>query len=152
MKRIEDTPAVALKYAYRLLAKRDRSVKELRGKLLERGFSGETTDLAVKRLEDDGYLNDRRTAEAFKRYALNNKHLGRFGVRSFMLKRGIDEDIADELSGRNEDYIETAKAFTEKKMKLLKKCDIDTKRRRIYGLLARRGFDSETINSIIKSL
>lgn len=152
MKRIEDTAAGALKYSYRLLAKRDRSVKELRDKLLEKGFSGETTDLAVKRLEDDGYLDDRRTAEAFKRYALNNKHLGRFGVRSFLIKRGIGEGLADELAGHEDDYIATAKTLVTRKLKLLKDCDKDTKRRRIYGLLARRGFDGETINDVIKYL
>ncbi|MBF0328216.1 MAG: regulatory protein RecX [Nitrospirae bacterium] len=152
MKRIEDTLAGALKYAYRLLAKRDRSLKELREKLLEKGFSTASAEEAVRRLEDEGYLNDRKTAEAFKRYALNNKHLGRFGIKAFLVKMGIGEDLADELSGQDGEYIETAKLLAENKLKMLKKCDGDTKRRRIYGLLARRGFDSETIGNIIKSL
>jgi len=141
----------ALKHAFRLLGYRDRSEKEMFEKLMQKGFSAEVAGNAVAYFKERDFINDRRFAGILKKDAVERKYLGRRGTRAYMINKGISGDIADEILGDEDNYLDTARNFVEKKLKGLKKCDEETIRRRLWGMLARRGFSYGTINRTLKS-
>ncbi|MBI3592250.1 MAG: regulatory protein RecX [Nitrospirae bacterium] len=152
MKDFEDSFKNALKYALKLLGYRDRSGKEMQEKLAKKGFSEKVAEETLDFLKEKEFIDDKRLAEILKRDALERKHLGARGVRNYLLRRGIARDIADAFSGKEEDYVDAARKLVEKKMRYMKNSDEETIKRRLWGLLARRGFSSETIRDAIKFL
>jgi regulatory protein len=149
LKRFEDSLEDALKYAFRLLGHRDRSEKEMYEKLSLRGFSEKAAEGAVVYLRDRGFLNDMRFAEILKKDAIERKHLGRRAVKSYLMNKGISDDIANVILGDDDDYFDAAKNLIEKKLRNAKAYDENTKRR-LWGMLSRRGFSYNTINRALK--
>lgn len=141
----------ALKYAFKLLNYKDRSEKEMHERLNQKGFSGKVAQEAVAYLKERRFIDDERLAEFLKRGAAERRCLGKDGVRNYLLNKGISETIADKLSGDEEDYLETAKRFVEKRLRGMRNYDEETIKRKLGGLLLRRGFSYGTMHKIIKS-
>jgi regulatory protein len=140
----------ALRYSFRLLNYRDRSLNELFCRITEKGFSEDIANEAINRLKDSGLVDDRKFAEALRRDSLNRKHLGRKGTLHYITAKGISREIAEEVIGDESDYIETAERLVEKKLKLMAGLQVEVKKRRLYGLLSRRGFSHDIAIRIIK--
>ncbi len=140
----------ALKHAFRLLGYRDRSEKEMLEKLMKKGFSAEVAGNAVVYLKNRGFIDDRRFAWILKKAAAERKHLGRSGTRAYLINKGVSGDIVDEILGDEDNYLDTARNLIEKKLRGLKSCDEETIKRRLWGMLARRGFSYGTINKALK--
>lgn len=150
MKAFEDSSEDALKYAYRLLGYRDRSEKELSEKLALKGFSGNVAEQAVAHLKDKGFIDDRKLAAALKRNAVDRKYLSMAGTRVYLVKKGIPDEIVNEVLSEETDYTNTAVRLIEKKVKYLKGDDLDIKRK-LWGMLSRRGFPYDTIRKALTS-
>lgn len=144
-------PGQALKYALRLLGYRDRSAVEMRQKLAEKGFSREDVDDTLARLEEKGYVNDRKLAELLKRDAIERRHFGPHGVRRLLLKKGIPPEVINSVAGEDEDYAGAARRLVEKKLRLMGDCSEDTAKRRLWGLLSRRGFAPDEIRQVLRN-
>ncbi|MBF0506678.1 MAG: regulatory protein RecX [Nitrospirae bacterium] len=149
---MDDSSGKALKYALRILGYRDRSMSEMRQKLAAKGFSMDVVDATLVRLEEKGFIDDRRFAELLKRDAVERRNYGVQGTRRYLLKRGISPEITDAVTDGDEDYEGAARRLVEKKMKLMNDCSEDTARRRLWGLLSRRGFSADTIYRVLKSI
>lgn len=152
MKGFDDNLESALKSAFRLLGYRDRSEKEICERLAKKGFSRKTIEGVVSHLKERDFIDDRRLAEALKRHAVEKKHLGKRGTKSYLIKRGIPLEIAAGISGDEDDYLDSAKSLVEKRLQHMKGYDTATIKRRLWGLLARRGFSNETIHRVIKTI
>jgi len=79
--------------ALELLLKRDYSYRELKGRLIKRGFNSEVSEYAVDRIDGYGYLDDLRYTRNF---VLQKK--GKMSRRMVLLKlreRGVDEEMAE---------------------------------------------------------
>lgn len=152
LKEFKYTFEAALKHAFSLLNYRDRSEREMYGRLNRKGFPDEVTQEAISYLKERRFIDDKRFAELLKRDATERKYLGRDGVRNYLLSKGISTDIADELSGHEEDYLGSARIFVEKKLKSMKNYDEKIVKRRLRGLLLRRGFSYDTAYKVIKNL
>ena len=107
----EDSRGNALKYAFRLLGYRDRSEKEMYEKLIRKGFSEKVALEAVGYLNDKGFIDDRRFAEILRKDAVERKHLGKRGTRHYLISKGIADDIADDVLGEDDDYLDAAKSL-----------------------------------------
>lgn len=142
----------ALNYAYRLLGYRDRSSEEMHQRLIKKGFSEKIALDAVNYLKDKGFIDDEMLARRLHRDAIDRKLLGKAGVRNYLLKRGISPRILESLSDNDEEYLEAAKRLIDKRLRRLKGIDAEAVRRRLYGMLLRRGFSYEVINKAIKSI
>lgn len=145
----EDSRGNALKYAFRLLGYRDRSEKEMYEKLIRKGFSEKVALEAVGYLNDKGFIDDRRFAEILRKDAVERKHLGKRGTRSYLMNKGIAVDIAEDILGDDGDYLDAAKSFVEKKLRNMKVYDEETIKRRLWGMLSRRGFSYDTIKKVL---
>jgi regulatory protein len=152
--RFRDTQSEARSYALRLLGYRSRSRKELRSRLNRRGFSHNHIDSTIEHLEKTGLLDDDAVAREIFRYAVERKFLGKKGIERLLTARGIGKGLVNEsLSAMTrEAEEETAVRLTSKKIKTLKDYPDNVIRRRLWGMLQRRGFSRDIIRSAIISI
>lgn len=86
----------AYNYAVSLLARRDHSEKELRDKLILKGYK-KGADEAIEKLKAGGYVDDERFAMLFARELHCLKKYGRKRIEQELFRKGIDRDIISEV-------------------------------------------------------
>jgi len=139
-------------YAMKYLQMRLHSTAELRRKLVRREYGESVVDGVIADLLRMGYLDDARFAKTKAMSAAEHKHHGRRRAFVELLKAGVKKDVAD--AALNDVYDKTdstaaARMLAEKKAASLKKLEPAVARRRLAGMLMRRGFDYETIKPVI---
>lgn len=141
-------------YAFKLLGYRSRSRKELLQRLKKKGFPPGEIDSTIHFLEQRGFLDDENVARELLRDAVERKHYGRRGIKNLLAQRGIGKELINVslLSLNEEKEMETAVQFVQKKMKSLRKYSQPVIRRRLWGMLQRRGFSRDIINSALRSI
>lgn len=132
-------------YAFRLLSYRDRSEHEMVLKLRQRGYSPETIEMTIDDLRKAGFLDDGRLARFLADDARERRCLGEGGVRNLLRKRGIPRDVAEQVAGRDEDSPERAERFIVRYMQRHHDDDVTAARKKLWGLLMRRGYVPGTI-------
>jgi regulatory protein len=141
----------ATQYALKLLSYRGRSVKELQERLRAKGIPESAISSAIGYLKDIGLIDDVSLAESLKREAQATKMLSRKGAKKYLFSRGIPRDIIDSVFSDEENAdVDNARRFVNKKMRVLGGYPSEIVKRRLYGLLSRRGYSSETILKVLK--
>jgi regulatory protein len=141
-----------LDYALKYLGMRLHSRAELRRKLVRREYGDQVIDAVLDDLARMGYLDDARFAKAKALSAAEHKHHGRRRAYVELIKAGVKKDVADAALDdvyETSDSTAAARHLAEKKAPSLRKLDPMTARRRLAGMLQRRGFDYETIKPVI---
>src|SRR5207244_8141442 len=83
--------------AGKLLAARQRSVEELRERLLEgRGATRTIVEEVIERLREYGYLDDARFAHSYASLRVQQRPIGRQGLQRDLWLKKIDKKIVDE--------------------------------------------------------
>jgi regulatory protein len=138
-------------YALKLLSYRGRSEKELSERLRKKGISAAAASSVIDSLKEIGLVDDTVLAETLKREALAIKLLSIEGAKRYVLGRGIPRDIVEAVLGSDEDIDkENARLLIEKKLRVLRNYPFATVKRRLYNLLARRGYSSGMILTLLK--
>jgi regulatory protein len=137
-----------------LLARRDHSMAELRGKLLARGIPAPRVESALERLARHGYLNDRRFAERWAESALRGgKYVGSRLLLELQ-RRGVARETAEEaLAAVSVDHGEgeVLAALVAKRYASFDPASATLQeRRRVYAYLLRRGFSPGTIGGYLR--
>ncbi|MGH7670341.1 MAG: regulatory protein RecX [Gemmatimonadaceae bacterium] len=140
-----------------LLAARARSRVELRRLLLRKGEPANDVDRVLDRLEGAGYLDDADFARQFARTKALGSGMSRRRVQQELIRRGVDRGVAnaaieDVFADEAVNELETVERVARKKLRTLAHFDQQTRRRRLYGFLARRGFESEEIRDVLRRL
>jgi regulatory protein len=112
---------------------------------------------ALVRLTRLGYIDDAAFARQFARARLLAGGQSRYRIRSELLRRGVDRGLAesaieDTLADESVDEAAILERVAEKKARSLAKVDPLTRRRRLYGFLARRGFESDEIRGAVERI
>ncbi len=81
--------------ALALLGYRERSVAELRGKVLDDGYPSDVVDEVVGDLQQSGLVDDARFAESFVRSLSVGKGLGRRRIERELAQKGVPSGIAE---------------------------------------------------------
>jgi regulatory protein len=151
---LRDSLAEAKKYALKLINYRPRSKREIIERLKGRGFSRELIGVTVEFLEKAGLINDRILAPELFRSAVEKKCLGRKGIEMFLSKRGVGRELINEvLSNHTIDLEkEAASRLVKKKLKTLRNYPQEVVKRRLCGMLQRRGFSSDVIRTVVKDI
>ncbi len=155
--KIHDPRRSVLHYAYKLLSYRGRSEAEIVRRLRMKGFDEPAISAAVIQLKESGFLDDRKLATSLRRYAEESKQLSIMGTRRYLLQRGVPAEMIEVVVG-DIDEIETAKRLVEKKIAAWERQGFsrkfprldDTSIRKLYGILFRRGYPSETIRKVLE--
>ena len=83
-----------LSYSARILAVRAQTVSELRQKLTRRAADRNDVDEAMRRLKENGYLNDQRFAESFANWRRDREGFGKTRVVRDLLSRRVAPEVA----------------------------------------------------------
>lgn len=137
----------ALELAYQLLARRERTVSEVRAHLLGRDIDEASAAAAVEELIEQGYLDDARFARLF---AQDKRALAQWGserIRRALLARGIDRELADATlaSGdvAGEQISEFDRALDVLRQRFPAAPRGRRERERALGMLLRKGYEPE---------
>lgn len=152
--RLKDSHAEARNYALKLLRYRSRSKKEMFERLRRKGFDNDQINRAMEFLEDVGLMKDEVVARELFRNAIERKYLGRKGIEMFLSRRGIERELINETLSTHTREVEKGVALklVEKKLKTLKNYPENIVKRRLWGILQRRGFSTDIINIAVKSV
>lgn len=129
------------------LGKREMSVRDARARLERWGAEPLDAERVTSELIAAGALDDGRAAEAFCRAALARRPVGRAWLRARLESLGIGtEDAARAIDAALEGASDTeaARALAAATARRLPSGLSDAaRRRRVLGVLARRGFEAE---------
>jgi regulatory protein len=144
-------------YAVGALARRMRTVAELKRLMRARVDEAETEygqtliELVIRRLKDQGYLNDSQYAASYTSLRRDNQKFGRMRVVTELKTRGVHgEVIAKAVESAYEGVSEEKQARDYLRKKRLKKPKDQKETARIFRQLARAGFGTKTIMTILK--
>ncbi len=142
----------AFDYAMKILERRLHSKAELKRKLLKREYTSAMIDDVLASLEKMNYVDDKRFATSKATSAAQYKQHGHRRALQELKKAGVEdatarkaiEDVYDP-----HDSLAVARKLAQKQAARLKKLEPHVARRRLAGMLARRGFDYDTIRPVI---
>ena len=138
--------------ALALLGVRDRSAAELQERLRRKGFAHEVAVAVVERLQELGYVDDRRYAGELVRGRMAQRPEGKRALQRELRRRGIEGKMIDEALEEcfgGVDEVALAVEVIERRLPRLANVDVGTARRRLVALLQRRGFDFEVIQEAV---
>jgi regulatory protein len=143
----------AVSTAMRALEQRMQTGRELRTRLLRKGFDSETIDAALAKLSDVGYLNDERFAELWIENRLAHRPRGKRMLEQELRQKGIDRQIVDEtVAGMDIDDRAAALELARKRLKSVQSLPLDERKKKMTGILARRGFDYGVIRATLETV
>jgi regulatory protein len=147
----------AYEYALNLLGARGYSIRNLRRKLDQKGFATEEATAAIARLQDRGYLDDEKFAQEFARQRLVAGGASTRRVEQDLVRRGISPAVAkvavaSVVQEEGVEFGESIERLARKKAASLGDLDDATRRRRVFGFLARKGYDIDDINSAMSRI
>jgi len=150
------TEAELYDYAVGALARRSRSVAELKRLLRNRveadtEFGKTLVELIIVRLKDQGYLNDARFAAAYSSYRCDAEKHGRLRVITDLKAKGVHGDVIEKAVAAVYDDVreeELARAYLRRKR--LEKPKDQKETARIFRNLMRAGFASRTVFTLLK--
>jgi len=138
-------------YALKLLGYRGRSEKELRERLSKKGFDETAVSETIVSLKHAGLVDDSSLAETLTNEAFSRKMLSRSAAKQYLRVRGIPAGIIETTAALDaETDADNAKRLMHKKLKALRHYPREIVRRRLYNVLARRGYSSGTIRTVLK--
>jgi regulatory protein len=143
-------------YAVGALGRRMRSVAELK-RLLRRRVEAETefgqtlVELVIRKLKDQGYLNDAKYAATYSALRRDNEKFGRRRVTTELKIKGIHSEVLDEAMDSTYAEVNDEKQAREYlRRKRLKKPTDKKQAARVFRQLTRAGFGAKTIFTILR--
>lgn len=137
----------AFELAYRFLARRERTISEVRTHLLRRDIDEVSAAAVIEELAEQGYLDDARFARLFVQDKRALEQWGGERIRRALLGRGIDRELADAAlasdDGSREESSELDRALQLLRQRFPAPPRARRERERALGLLMRKGYDSE---------
>ncbi|MDO8551298.1 MAG: RecX family transcriptional regulator [bacterium] len=138
--------------ALHFLSFRPRSQRELTDMFSKKDIGEETIKMVMRKLEEQGFLNDEEFAKWWIEQRLNFKPSSRRLLSLELLRKGVAKDLAqsllDSYIDKDKEY-QLAKKTAEKKMGSLKKLPILVRRKKLSEYLGRRGFSWEIIKRVL---
>jgi regulatory protein len=137
-----------------LLSARPYSVRELRRKLIQKEVPADEADAVIERLRGAGLLDDTKYAMTYARSKLVSgaaskrrirQELGRKGVAAELVTDAIEQVMVDE-------EVDTAviiERVARKKVASMGDLEPLVLRRRLYGFLARKGYELDEIQAVM---
>lgn len=140
-----------------MLEARSRAVAELRRLLIRKGEPEAEVDAAIERLRANGLLDDANFARQLTRSKAVGAGLSRRRIQQELSKRGVARDVTDEaieqvFDEEGVDEEASIERVARKKLRMLANADDATRKRRLYSFLARRGYDNDDIQRVMRDV
>jgi regulatory protein len=142
--------------AAKLLAAKQRSVEELRERLLEgRGATKQNVDEVIARLRDYGYLDDAKFAQSYASLRLRERPIGRRRLARALWLKKVDEKTVnaalDEVFEATPEH-ELIDQAIAKRIRLRGKPKTREDAKKLFDHLLRQGFEFELVSEKVRSL
>lgn len=140
--------------AFRLLAVRARSEKELRIKLKERGFDESVVGDVTARLRELKYLDDESFARGWARNLAVNRLLGNRRIEESLREKAIPRELIEQVITEVREELSEQKALRELIRKKVDKSTLkmdDREKRRLARSLIGKGFAPDLVFDILRS-
>jgi len=157
-KRVEEGTGFdkAMRSAMNRLSRRAMSGWMLRDKLKLAGHASAVIDAVLERLAELDLLDDEKFGRSLLREVMSRKPAGGALLKQKLFQKGIRGELADRLvreaTADTDAQNESAIAFARKKAASMARLDKQTRDRRLYGQLARRGFSPDTIRAAMDAI
>ena len=144
-------------YALNLLASRAYTVRNMRRKLTQKGYEPAEVSATLERLIASGLLDDARYAAEFARQRLVVGGASVRRVEQQLGAKGISRDLAKAaaaqvVSEEGVDTLVSMERVAHKKLRSLGDLEPLVKRRRLFGFLARRGYDLDDVRRVVSRI
>jgi regulatory protein len=145
-------------YAVATLARRARSVRDLRRLMRNRAEEGDAGERAMDavciRLKELGYLSDTRFAADYTRLRKEHEKFGKRRVQQDLMQKGIHKElVASTLATAYDEVDEVGLAreyVAKKRMKKPSGVNAQKETARVMGRLMRAGFSSRAIYKVLR--
>ena len=137
------------------LNRRALSRRELARKLRQKGHTDAAIEPVLDRLTEVGLLDDAAFGRALIRDLRARKPAGPRLLKSKLFQKGLDGKLIDELIAEvsdADDDVAAATRLARQRARSLARYDEKTRTRRLWGALARRGFDTDVIRQALDAL
>ena len=147
----------AYNYALNLLSARPYAISALHRKLIQKEYSAADADDAIRRLVDNGLLNDAKYAEQYARSKILSTGASKRRLTQDLYRKGIKGDVAtaaitNVIADEEIDTAALIEQVARKKLAQLGDLEPLVLRRRLFAFLARRGYDVDEIKRVVSSL
>jgi len=139
----------ARQYAFLLLSYKARTTSELRQRLTRKGYSPDVISHTLQRLTELKMIDDAGFARRFTEDRVTIGHKGKWRIRGELLKRGVAKEHIEDALATAPDETAAAREVAEKYLSRNRRLEPDVLKRRLYALLARRGFSPDTIRKVM---
>ena len=151
------TRPTAYDYALNLLSARPYASQALHRKLIQKQYSAADADDAIRRLVDNGLLDDAKYAEQYARSKILATGASKRRLTQDLYRKGIKGDVATNAIANviEQEEIDTAAVIeraARKKLAQLGDLEPLVLRRRLFAYLARRGYEVDEIKVVVARL
>ena len=145
----EDQLRKAKEYAVLLLSYRARTIRELRERLVKKGFADDIASAAIGRLVELKLLDDTKFAQDYTADRIKLARRGKWVVRGELMRLGVGKPDIEQAMETAPDEAGAAKELVAKYRLRYARLEPEVRKRRLYALLARRGFSPDTIRQAL---
>lgn len=139
--------------ALNLLARRPRSVREVRDRLRQKGYDVPTIDAAVAKLEGWRYVDDTDFARYWVENRAAHKPRGRRLLEQELRHKGVEREVVRETIDAAElDEFAAALELGRSKLRSYAGLEPPVVRRRLGAFLARRGYSFDIVKPVLEQL
>lgn len=144
----------ALQKLMRFCAYRERCVSEVREKLKQQQVPPPVREKVIQHLLDEGFIDEKRYADAFVRGKFNQNQWGRKKIQDHLHQKGLSREAIDHgLNALSEHhYHKKLEELLHKKMRTTKARDHFELRQKLAQFAIRKGFESGLVWEVVKAL
>ncbi|WP_420121265.1 regulatory protein RecX, partial [Nakamurella sp.] len=149
-----DPEAVARAICLRLLSVSARPRAGLEAALARKGIPADAAARVLDRLTDVGLIDDAAYAQSFVASRHRHGALGATALRDELRRKGVDPQTASSAVAvvDRDAEAERARAFLDRRVDAAMAHGPETARRRLLGLLARRGYPADLAQRVVREV
>ncbi len=134
------------------LTGRARTRSELADKLASRNVPGDIATRLLDRFEEVGLVDDAAFAREWVEQRQSGRGLARRALAQELRRKGIEDEVAQEVLGEidDDDEVAAARMLVRAKLRSVRTLDRDKAVRRLVGMLARKGHSSSVAFRVVK--
>ena len=140
-----------LNTANHYLGYRPRSESEIRERLHQRGFNGDSVEVVIAKLKEQGLVDDMAFAQFWKDNRESFSPRSQWLTKLELRQKGVDGNIIDQVVNEVDDEDSAYRAALGK-ARSLPMSDYQGFRRRLGEYLKRRGFGYGVIKNVVEQL
>nr|WP_312576880.1 RecX family transcriptional regulator [Sedimentibacter sp.] len=151
---IAEEKTKAYNYAVSILTRSAKSEKELRTKMINKGYEIDIINVIIDKLKANKYIDDCDYSDKFIHDKMNLSKYGKRKIKDALYNKGIDRRIIEEKLSLISTEEENIRAYTlgEKKLKSLTKEDNTKKYIKLSRFLIGKGFEYGTVKRAVNKL